>query len=128
MRNEALAAVAAKHVPAATGAAGMVLFGVPQGVLIAAFLGAVLSFYFRDGLESKKVPTIVFGVIATAFAGAWCSLALPALAFTDIDLIAAIGRMAAKVDASARAGLCALVFQSVWNFGHRWTDKKVESA
>lgn len=122
MRNEALAAVAAKHVPAAGGAAGMVLFGVPQGVLIAAFLGAVLSFYFRPGLESRKVPTIVFGIIATAFAGAWCSLALPHLAFMGI------GAMAAKVDASARAGLCALVFQSVWNFGHRWTERKVESA
>ena len=122
MRNEAVAAIAAKHVPAASGAAGMVFLGVPQGVLIAAFLGAILSFYFRKGLESERVPTIVFGVVAIAFAGAWFSMAVPAVDWLGI------GPMAAKVDASARAGLCALLFQSVWNFGHRWTERKVEGA
>jgi hypothetical protein len=122
MRNEAIAAVAAKHVPAATGAAGMVFLGIPFGVLIAAFLGAVLSFYFRKGLPDQRIPHIVFGVVAVAFAGAWLSLALP-----HVDWLG-IGGMAANVDASARAGLCALAFQSIWNFGNRFFERKVEAA
>lgn len=121
MRDQAVAAIAAKHVPAAGGAAGMVLFGVPAGVLIAAFLGAALSFYFRKGLPERHIPTIVFGVVAMAFAGAWLSLMLPHVAWLGI------GAMSAQVDASARAGLCALVFQSVWNAGHRFIDRKVET-
>jgi len=122
MRDEITAAIAAKHIPAASGAVGMVLFGVPFGVLIAAFLGAILSFYFRKGLPDDRIPRIVFGVVAMAFAGAWLSLALP-----HVDWLG-IGGMAAKVDASARAGLCALAFQSVWSFAHKWTNRKVEAA
>lgn len=122
MRNEAIAAVAAKHVPAAGGAVGMVLFGVPLGVLIAAFLGAILSFYFRKAMPEERMVRVVFGVIAMAFAGAWLSLALP-----HVDWLG-IGGMAAKVDASVRAGLCALAFQSVWNLGNRFVERKVEAA
>lgn len=122
MRNDAIAAVAAKHVPAASGAAGMVLFGVPLGVLIAAFLGAILSFYFRKGHPERRIPSIVFGVVAMAFAGAWLSLALPHLN------VFGIGSMAAQVDASARAGLCALAFQSIWNFATRFAERKAETA
>lgn len=121
MRNEALAAMAAKNIPAASGAAGMVLLGVPQGVLIAAFLGAILSFYFRKGLPDQSIPRIVFGVIAIAFAGAWLSMILP-----HIDVLG-IGGMAAKVDASASAGLCALAFQSIWNAANRFLDRKAET-
>ena len=122
MRNEAISVIVAKHVPAASGAASMVLFGVPFGVLIAAFLGAILSFYFRKGMPETRIPTIVFGVITIAFAGAWLSLALP-----HVDWLG-IGAMAAKVDESVRAGLCALVFQSVWNAGNRFIDRKAETA
>ena len=122
MRNEAVAVFAAKNIPAATGAAVMVPLGVPLGVLIAAFLGAILSFYFRKGLPDQTIPRIVFGVIAIAFAGAWLSMALPHVGFLDI------GDMAAKVDASARAGLCALAFQSIWNAGNRFIDRKAETA
>lgn len=122
MRNEAMAAVAAKHVPAATGAAGMVLVGIPLGMLIAAFLGAILSFYFRKGLPAQRIPSIVFGVVSMAVCGGWLSMALP-----HVDWLG-IGGMAAKVDASARAGLCALAFQSIWNAAHRFIDRKVEGA
>lgn len=122
MRNEVVAAVVTKHVPAAAGAAGSVFFGIPLGVLIAAFLGAILSFYFRKSLPDQRIPHIMFGVVATAFAGAWLSLALP-----HIDWLG-IGAMAAKVDGSARAGLCALAFQSIWNFGNRFVERKVEAA
>lgn len=122
MRNDAIAAVASQHVPAATGAMGIVLLGVPLGVLVAAFLGAILSFYFRKGVSDERIPRIVFGVVAMAFAGAWLSLALP-----HVDLLQ-IGEMAAKVDASARAGLCALAFQSIWNLGGRFLERKVEAA
>jgi len=121
MREE-IAAAAAKQIPAASGAAGMVLLGIPAGVLIAAFLGAILSFYFRKALPQQRIPTIVFGVVAIAFAGAWLSLAIP-----HVDWLG-IGVMAAKVDASARAGLCALAFQSVWNFGNRFIERKVEAS
>lgn len=121
MRNEAISAVVAQHVPAAGGAAGIVLLGVPYGVLIAAFLGAILSFYFQKGTPEMRIPTIVFGVITLAFSGAWLSLALP-----HLDLLH-IGAMAAKVDPSVRAGLCALVFQTAWNLGNRFFDRKVEA-
>jgi hypothetical protein len=121
MRTEAIAA-AAKHVPAATGAAGIVFLSIPLGVLIAAFLGAVLSFYFRKGEPEKRIVMIVFGVVAIAFAGAWLSLALP-----HADLLG-VGAMAAKVDPSARAGLCALAFQNIWNFGSRFFERKAEAA
>jgi len=122
MRTDAIAAVAAKHVPAASGAVGMVLFGVPLGVLIAAFLGAILSFYFRKGHPERRIPSIVFGVVAMAFAGAWLSLALP-----HVNVFG-IGGMAGQVDASVRAGLCALAFQSIWNFGNRFIERKAEAA
>lgn len=122
MRSEAVLTEIAKHLPGASGAAGIVLLGIPQGVLIAAFFGAVISFYFRERMDDQKIPRIVFGVIAIAFAGAWVSLALP-----HIDWLG-LGAMATKVDPAARAGLCALAFQSAWNFGHRWTSKKVERA
>jgi len=122
MRNEAIAALAAKHVPPAAGAAGMVLFGVPGGVLIAAFLGAMLSFYFHKGASETRIPFVVFGLVALAFSGAWLSLALP-----HVDLLG-IGTTAGRIDPSVRAGLCALAFQSIWNLGHRFFERKVESA
>lgn len=122
LRDEALAAIAAKQVPAASGAVGIVLLGVPLGVLIAAFLGAILSFYFRKGLPEGRILIVVWGVVAVAFAGAWLSMALP-----HVDFLA-IGGMAAKVDPSVRAGLCALAFQSIWNFGNRFFERKVEAA
>lgn len=122
MRDEVIAAIAAKHVPAATGAAGIVLLGVPLGVLVAALLGAILSFYFRKGLPEGRIFFVVWGVAAIAFAGAWLSMALP-----HVDLFG-IGEMAGKVDASVRAGLCALAFQSIWNFGNRFFERKVEAA
>lgn len=115
-----MAEVASEKVPAVAGAAGMVIFGVPQGVLIAAFLGSVLSFYFRKGEVEGRIWRVVFGIVAVAFAGAWLSLMLP-----HVDLFG-IGGMAAKVDGSVRAGLCALAFQSLWNLGHRFADRKVE--
>lgn len=122
MRNDAIAAVAAKHVPAASGAVGIVLLGVPLGVLIAAFLGAILSFYFRKGHPERRIPSIVFGVVAMAFGGAWLSLLLPHVS------VLGIGTAAAAVDASVRAGLCALAFQSLWNFGNRFIERKAETA
>ena len=122
MRNEIAAAFAAKGVPAGAGAAGIVFLGAPAGVLITAVLGAILSFYFRKGLPDESIPRIVFGVIALAFAGAWVSVALP-----HVDWMG-IGAMAAKVDARARAGLCALAFQSAWNLGARYLDRKAEAA
>lgn len=118
MRLEDIAA----HVPAATGAAGMVLFGVPFGVLIAAFLGAILSFYFRKGMPDERIPIIVFGVVAIAFSGAWLSMTLPYVGVFDI------GKMAAMVDPSVRAGLCALSFQTLWNLFNRFFERKVEAA
>ena len=120
MRNEAMTGLVATHIPAATGAAGMVVLGVPQGVLIAAFLGAVLSFYFRQGEVENRIPWILFGVVSVAFAGAWFSLMLPHVDFMRV------GAMAKNVDPSVRAGLCALAFQSVWNLTHRFANRKVE--
>jgi hypothetical protein len=122
MRNEMLTAFVGKNASAAGGAAGMVLLGVPLGVLVAAFLGAILSFYFRQGESEAKIPRIAFGVVAIAFAGAWVSLALPA-----IDALQ-IGATAARIDPSVRAGLCALVFQTGWNLGELWSRRKVEAA
>ncbi|GAB3755157.1 hypothetical protein [Lysobacter olei] len=121
MRDEAIQTVA-QYTPAAAGAAGMVVLGVPQGMLIAAFLGAALSFYFQRGERETRIPWIVFGVIAIAFAGAWVAVAIPHLDVMNI------GDTAGKVDARARAGLSALAFQSLWNFWHRWGDRKVEGS
>ncbi|GAB3335275.1 hypothetical protein [Marilutibacter aestuarii] len=121
MRNELFATVMSKQVPAASGAVGMVILGVPYGVLIAALLGATLSFYFRKGEPETRIPRVVFGIVAMAFSGAWFSLVLPHIDFLGL------GAMAAKVDPSARAGLCALAFQSIWNLGHRFVERKVEA-
>lgn len=122
MRNEAIAAIVAKHVPAAGGAAGIVLFGAPAGMLIAAFLGAALSFYFKPPHAETRIPMIVFGVVALAFSGTWIALALP-----HVGLLG-IGAAAGKIDPSVRAGLCALAFQSFWNLGNRFLERKVETA
>jgi hypothetical protein len=120
MREELAAAAITKGVPASSGAVGMVLLGVPQGVLIAAFMGAILSFYFQQGTTERRIPRLIFGVVSLAFAGAWISLALPHVDFLHI------GTMAGKVDAAVRAGLCALAFQSLWNLGHKLADRKAE--
>lgn len=122
MRAALIAAAADKGVPAAAGAATMLILGIPAGVLVAALFGAALSFYFRAGEPEPRILRVVIGIVAMAFAGAWMSLALP-----HLDLMG-IGAMAAKVDASVRAGLCALAFQSVWNFGHRFIDRRVEAS
>lgn len=122
MHEHTAAAVAAKYVPAASGAAGMILFGVPAGVLIAALLGAAMSFYFRPGTPERRIPMILFGVVSMAFAGAWLSLAAPHFTWLGI------GTAAANIDPSVRAGLCALVFQSLWNSGSRFLQRKAEGA
>lgn len=120
MRNELIATVVSKQVAAAGGAASIVLLGVPAGVLLAALLGATLSFYFRKGEEEPRIGRVVFGIVAMAYTGAWVALALPAVAPFGI------GEVAGNVDLSVRAGLCALLIQSLWNLGHRFFDRKVE--
>lgn len=121
MRHEVLAMVVTKHMPSAVGAMAMGVLGVPAGVLVAAFLGAAMSFYFRRGAE-ESIGWIVFGVVVLALAGAWVSLVLP-----HVDWFG-IGAMSAKVDPRVRAGLCALAFQTLWNAGKRLLDRKVETA
>lgn len=68
---------AAREVATATAtaasAAGFVFLGIPQGMLIAAFLGAILSGYFGER-KAEHLGWTIFGIIAVAFASAWVAL------------------------------------------------------
>ncbi|WP_396616792.1 hypothetical protein ACHZ97_04240 [Lysobacter soli] len=117
--QELMGGIVSKCVPA-SGAACIAFFGVPQGMLVTAFLGAIMSFYFLDGMAEKRIWRIIFGVIVLAFAGGWVALALPSIG------VLGIGDTAAQINPLVRAGLCALAFQSLWNLGHRFANRKVE--
>lgn len=51
--------------------------GLTQGMLVSALMGAMLSLYYTPIDPPRKIPQVIFGIVAVAFAGAWTARLLP---------------------------------------------------
>lgn len=121
MSMESTANVARETIVAASssaGAAGFVLLGIPQGMLIAAFVASLLGLYFSER-KSEGLYRTIFGIIAVAFTSAWAALILQSWSTT-----------LAAVAGEAVAGFIAITFHTgrviAKTAAERWVAKKLE--
>jgi TctA family transporter len=67
---------AASSAAGASGAAAMLVLGIPLGALIAALLGAGLAYVARGREPDEQIPARLLGILMDAFIGGWIAVAL----------------------------------------------------
>jgi hypothetical protein len=104
------AALAAKAV--STGAGAWALLGISPWAWVAAFIGAVASYYFEPEHTPGGALKVLFGVFAMGFAAALVAAVLPFLPL-------GIGAVANQVSLEVRAGLMGLTIRFLFETGRR---------
>lgn len=111
------AVAAAANAAGASGAAAMLVLGVPLGALIAALIGAGLAYVARGSEPDEAIPARILGILMDAFIGSWIAVALVRLTPLHRFGIDAI-------PLEAIAGLLALF----WRGLRSWIPSKADQA
>lgn len=114
------AAALVSQAAAATGAATsatLLVLGIPLEALLAALIGAALSYVARPAVSHSKVPMRLLGIVSDALIGGWLFVILVKL--TPLHRFGL-----AEIPIEAGAGLLALL----WRVLRVWLPAKLDQA
>lgn len=108
---------AAASAAGASGAAALLVLGIPLGALAAALIGAGFSFIARPREPDQYIPVRLLGILADALIGGWLAVAL--VRITPLHQYGIDG-----IPLEAIAGLLAIF----WRGLRIWIPKKADQA
>ncbi|MEI2453841.1 hypothetical protein [Lysobacter firmicutimachus] len=119
-RSTQTAAALTSQVAAASGAATgatLLVLGIPLEALLAALIGAALSYVARPAVSHSKIPVRLLGIVSDALIGGWL--------FVIVVKLTPLHRFGvAEIPIEAGAGLLALL----WRVLRVWLPAKLDRA
>lgn len=93
---------------------GVIFLGIPQAMLVAAVLGALLCHVYTPSASPRKIPALIMTVLVLAFAGAWLAVALPHVPHME---------WSGAIAPEALAGLLSMIMQFIIRVGGQTVEK-----